>query len=145
MPGLSSNCAPIKHWITCTRPFSTRPILTRTTCIRSTLAAGRGIKTPSTRRRRPAIQAARDWPTCGLRLKQRWLYLFDYGDQHEFDVQLIATSSDQPRGEYPRLIEQHGQMPPQYPNWEDEDEEWTDEEDEGEELTDDDLDTDPAL
>ena len=36
-------------------------------------------------------------------------------------------------------------MPPQYPNWEDEDEEWTDEEDEGEELTDDDLDTDPAL
>ena len=80
-----------------------------------------------------------------LRLKQRWLYLFDYGDQHEFDVQLIATSPDMPHGQYPRLIEQHGQMPPQYPNWEDEDEEWTDEEDEGEELTDDDLDTDPAL
>jgi hypothetical protein len=60
-----------------------------------------------------------------VRLKQRWLYLFDYGDQHEFDVQLIATSPDQPRGAYPRLIEQHGQLPPQYPG--EEDEEWTDE------------------
>ena len=75
-----------------------------------------------------------------LRLKQRWLYLFDYGDQHEFDVQLIATSSDQPRGDYPRLIEQHGQMPPQYPG--EEDEEWAEEEDE--EWPDEDLDSDPA-
>ncbi len=86
-----------------------------------------------------------------LRLKQRWLYLFDYGDQHEFDVQLIATSSDQPSGDYPRLIEQHGQMPPQYPDWEDEDEyegATEDVEDEGEdeieEWTDDDLDPDEA-
>lgn len=77
-----------------------------------------------------------------LRLKQRWLYLFDYGDQHEFDVQLIATSSDRPHGDYPRLIEQHGQMPPQYPG--EEDEEWTDEEDEDEAWTDEDLDSDLA-
>ena len=78
-----------------------------------------------------------------LRLKQRWLYLFDYGDQHEFDVQLIATSPDQPRGDYPRLIEQHGQMPPQYPSLEDEDGEGTDDDDdEDEDWTDDDLDTD---
>lgn len=67
-----------------------------------------------------------------LRSKQRWLYLFDYGDQHEFDVQLIATSSDTPHGTYPCLIEQHGQMPLQYPDWEDE----------GEEQADDDLDSD---
>ncbi len=77
-----------------------------------------------------------------LRLKQRWLYLFDYGDQHEFDVQLIAASPDQPRGTYPRLIEQHGQMPPQYPYAEDDGEEWADDEDEA--WADDDLDSDPA-
>ena len=47
-----------------------------------------------------------------LRLKQRWLYLFDDGNLHEFDVQLIAISPAQPRGNYPRLIERHGQMPP---------------------------------
>lgn len=77
-----------------------------------------------------------------LRLKQRWLYLFDYGDQHEFDVQLIAANPDQPRGAYPRLIEQHGQMPPQYPG--EEDEAWAAEEEENEEWTDEDLDSDLA-
>jgi hypothetical protein len=68
-----------------------------------------------------------------LRLKQRILYVFDFGDQHEFDVQLIEISSEPPRETRarPRVIERHGQMPPQYPNWdgESEDEEDWDEED----------------
>ena len=70
-----------------------------------------------------------------LRLKQRILYIFDFGDQHEFDVQLIETSSEPPREMLarPRVIEQHGEMPPQYPDWDDEsedEEDWDEEDDE---------------
>jgi len=57
-----------------------------------------------------------------LRLKQRFLYLFDFGDQHEFDVQLIETSPEPPCEQYPRIVAQHGNMPPQYPNWDGESE-----------------------
>ena len=49
-----------------------------------------------------------------LRLKQRFLYLYDYGSEHRFQVQLIDTGHDQPTGTYPRIVEQHGKMPPQY-------------------------------
>jgi len=55
-----------------------------------------------------------------FRMKQRFLYLFDFGDQYEFDVQLIETSPEPPREHYPRVVEQHGKMPPQYPNGDDE-------------------------
>ena len=72
-----------------------------------------------------------------FRMKQRFLYLYDYGDQHEFDVQIIATSADTPRGRYPKIVERHGKMPPQYPDWDEEDEdsdedEWEDENDDEE-------------
>ena len=49
-----------------------------------------------------------------LRLKQHFLYLYDFGSEHRFQVQLIDTGHDQPTGTYPRMIEQHGEMPPQY-------------------------------
>ncbi len=69
-----------------------------------------------------------------LRMKQRFLYLYDYGDQHEFDVQIIATSADTLRGRYPKIVERHGKMLSQYPDWDEEDEdsdedEWEDEND----------------
>lgn len=64
-----------------------------------------------------------------LRMKQRFVYLFDFGDQQLFDVQLIGVSRDVPNGHYPRLVEQHGKMPPQYGDAE-EDEEWEDEDEE---------------
>ncbi len=54
-----------------------------------------------------------------LRMKQRILYIFDFGDQHEFDVQLIETSPESARQKYPHVVEQHGKMPPQYSNWDD--------------------------
>jgi hypothetical protein len=73
-----------------------------------------------------------------LRMKQRFLYLYDYGDQHEFDVQLIATSAETPRGRYPKMVEQHGEMPPQYPDWDDEGENFED--DDGAEFEDEDED-----
>ncbi len=49
-----------------------------------------------------------------LRMKQRFLYLFDYGDEHRFEVQLTATNPDAPKGRYPKLVEKHGRNPPQY-------------------------------
>jgi hypothetical protein len=59
-----------------------------------------------------------------LRMKQRFLYLFDFGDQHEFDVQLSETSPEPPRDarSRPRIVEKHDEMPPQYPDWDDESE-----------------------
>ncbi|MBI5031242.1 MAG: SEC-C domain-containing protein [Chloroflexi bacterium] len=70
-----------------------------------------------------------------LRMKQRFLYLFDFGDQHEFDVQLIETRPEPPRETRtrPRVLEQHGKLPPQYPDWDDESEDeddWEEEDDE---------------
>lgn len=67
----------------------------------------------------------------GLRLKQRILYLFDYGDEHRFEVQLIAENPDAPRDDYPRIVARHGDSPSQYRWAADEDEEDWDDEDEG--------------
>ncbi|MBI4675944.1 MAG: SEC-C domain-containing protein [Chloroflexi bacterium] len=74
-----------------------------------------------------------------LRMKQHFLYLFDFGDQHEFDVQLIDAQPDAPAQAYPHLVAQHGKLPPQY--GEDEDEEDEDG-DEGEFETDEDWNDD---
>jgi len=76
-----------------------------------------------------------------LRMKQRFLYLFDYGDEHHFEVQLVGVNPEAPKGKYPRVVERHGKNPPQYDlDWEeegewDEDEDW---EESLEEETDDD-------
>jgi hypothetical protein len=53
----------------------------------------------------------------GLRMKQRFLYLYDYGDEHRFDIQLVAFNPDAPRGDYPRIVERHGRAPKQYREW----------------------------
>jgi hypothetical protein len=66
----------------------------------------------------------------GLRMKQRFLYLFDYGDEHRFEVQLVGINPEAPKKSYPRIVESHGEAPPQYGDWDeewDEDEEWDDE------------------
>jgi hypothetical protein len=61
-----------------------------------------------------------------LRMKQRFLYLFDYGDEHRFEVQLVATDPDAAEDVYPRVVEEHGKAPPQYGVW-DEEEDWEEE------------------
>jgi hypothetical protein len=50
-----------------------------------------------------------------LAARSRFLYYFDYGDSHEFDVQVKQINPAAPAGAYPRLVAQHGQAPPQYP------------------------------
>ena len=52
-----------------------------------------------------------------LRPKQKFLYLFDYGDSHAFDVEVVEIRPDMPTGQYPRVIEARGEAPEQYPEW----------------------------
>jgi hypothetical protein len=48
-------------------------------------------------------------------MKQRFLYLFDYGDEHRFEVKLMDVNPDAPADEdYPRILEHHGENPSQY-------------------------------
>jgi len=49
-----------------------------------------------------------------LRPKQRFLYLFDYGDEHRCEVQLLDINPEGPKGKYPRIVERHGPNPQQY-------------------------------
>jgi hypothetical protein len=48
---------------------------------------------------------------------QAFIYLFDYGDQHEFDVTVLRINPLAPKGKYPRTLEYHGKSPPQYPDY----------------------------
>lgn len=53
-----------------------------------------------------------------LRMRQRFLYLFDYGDDHRFEIQLIDVDPGAPKEEnYPRTVERHGEDPDQYGWW----------------------------
>jgi len=55
-----------------------------------------------------------------LQLGQKFLYYFDYGDSHEFDVTLLTINSAGTVGQYPKIVGQRGQAPPQYPNYDEE-------------------------
>jgi hypothetical protein len=55
--------------------------------------------------------------SLGLRVGQRFMYYFDYGDSHEFDVQVVRIDPSAPPGKYPRIVARRGQSPPQYPDY----------------------------
>ncbi len=50
-----------------------------------------------------------------LRKGKVFLYFFDYGDSHEFDVKVIGIDPLAPKGDYPQIVAYHGASPPQYP------------------------------
>jgi hypothetical protein len=64
----------------------------------------------------------------GLQKGQKFLYLFDYGDEWRFQVKVDAINADADATiEYPRLVQSVGEAPEQYPDWEeDDDEAWED-------------------
>jgi hypothetical protein len=66
----------------------------------------------------------------GLQVGQKFLYIFDYGDEHQFQIRVHAINPDAPEGEYPRVVESRGQAPAQYPDEEDWDEEMEEDADE---------------
>lgn len=45
------------------------------------------------------------------------LYLFDYGDNHEFDVRVEKINPHAGKGKYPKIVNKHGKAPPQYPDY----------------------------
>lgn len=61
----------------------------------------------------------------GLSLHHKFLYLFDFGDNHEFEVEVVAITPKAKRAKYPRIVESKGESFPQYPD----EDEWGDEED----------------
>jgi hypothetical protein len=59
-----------------------------------------------------------------LRVKDRFEYLFDFGDDwlHEITVEKVLDIF--PKGGYPKIAERKGESPPQYPEYDDEEEEY---------------------
>lgn len=64
-----------------------------------------------------------------LRQGKTFMYLFDYGDEWRFKVKVHAVSPNASTNvKYPRLVEEVGVAPVQYPDWDEDD--W-DDDDEG--------------
>jgi hypothetical protein len=57
-----------------------------------------------------------------LRPSQRILYIFDFGDEWRHEVRVEKVGLEPEVGEYPRIVEEHGKPPPQYPDWDEGDE-----------------------
>lgn len=57
--------------------------------------------------------------SLNLKPKQKFLYLFDYGDQWEFEVEYVKEGSPE-KTIYPRIIDSRGEAPQQYPDYEEE-------------------------
>lgn len=55
----------------------------------------------------------------GLVMKHKFLYYFDYGDSHQFEVEVVGIHPQAKSGKYPRVVERQGKAPAQY-GWEDE-------------------------
>lgn len=58
--------------------------------------------------------------TLGLKPGQVFLYLFDFGDQWWHEITVEQTDAVPDKGKYPRVLQRHGESPPQYPDVEDE-------------------------
>ena len=66
--------------------------------------------------RRTKVSAA--FPDVGKKM----LFLFDYGDEWHFTVELIGLGQKEPKASYPRVLKQVGKAPPQYPDLDDDEE-----------------------
>lgn len=59
--------------------------------------------------------------------RQKMMFLFDYGDEWLFLVQLLSIGKKVPRARYPKIVSRAGKAPLQYPPLEEEDEDARDE------------------
>jgi pRiA4b ORF-3-like protein len=53
---------------------------------------------------------------------QTMLFMFDYGDDWRFIVQVIGMGEKAPKARYPKVLKKVGRAPEQYGSWEDDDE-----------------------
>jgi len=56
------------------------------------------------------------------------LFLFDCGEDGRFVVEVIGLGEKEPKVRYPRVLSKVGRSPEQYPDWNDEAEEYRGEE-----------------
>jgi len=52
--------------------------------------------------------------SLGLAPKQRFLFLYDFGDEWWHEITVEETGAPVAKGKYPRLLDQRGDAPPQY-------------------------------
>ncbi len=52
--------------------------------------------------------------SLALHLGQKFLYLFDYGDEWWHEVELISVAEKVTRSNYPKVVKKQGKSPPQY-------------------------------
>ncbi|MBU4331799.1 plasmid pRiA4b ORF-3 family protein [Patescibacteria group bacterium] len=60
--------------------------------------------------------------SLNLELKQKFLYLFDYGDSWEFEMEFVGNGQAQNKVKYPIVVKKAGDSPEQYPDYDEEDE-----------------------
>jgi hypothetical protein len=75
------------------------------------------ISCPFEEERKPYLAHEAIIGTLGLLQKHKFLYLFDFGDYHQFEVEVVDILPKRGRGHYPRLVESDGEAPEQYPEW----------------------------
>ena len=61
-----------------------------------------------------------DLDRLGLRARQTFYYLFDFGDSWWHDITVAQVGAPVEKGKYPRVLEKHGKSPPQYPDLDEE-------------------------
>jgi hypothetical protein len=61
--------------------------------------------------------------SLGLKVDQPFGYWFDFGDDWWHQIDVVAIADEAPKGKYPRVTKRVGESPPQYPDWDGEDEE----------------------
>jgi hypothetical protein len=61
--------------------------------------------------------------SLGLKVKEAFWYWFDFGDDWWHQVNVVAIEDQAPPGEYPTVTKGVGESPPQYADWEEEDDE----------------------
>ena len=61
--------------------------------------------------------------SLGLKKDDAFGYWFDFGDDWWHQINVVAIADEAPRGKYPKVTKRVGASPPQYVDWEKEDEE----------------------
>jgi hypothetical protein len=60
--------------------------------------------------------------SLGLKTGDAFGYWFDFGDNWWHQINVVALEEKVPRGSFPRVTKRTGENPPQYVDWEEEDE-----------------------
>ena len=82
---------------------------------------------------KPRHAASTRLDQLGLTAGRKFSYMFDYGDGWEHKVEVLSIKQQEPEGRYPRIIERHGESPPQHGELSEGEEDYGEEEGEDEE------------